>query len=105
MIYALAFAIVFVIGVHATEGDPMPRYLVVPQYLVDALGPKLSSNESTGRTIAEQLARDDNGGTLLQKMSAGESLSAGEKASLPPLMRGFTWEDVATEVKTAAEKL
>lgn len=83
----------------------MPAYIVVPQYLIDAIGPKLSSNENTGRVLAEQLARSDAGGSLLQKLSAGEELSATDKMQLPPLMRGHTWDEVANEIEERIARL
>lgn len=73
----------------------MPAFHIVPQLVVDRLGPALSANHNLGAVIAEQLCRTENGGTLIQKLMAGQELDEFETAQLPPLRSGHTWQEVA----------
>ena len=77
----------------------MPRYNVVPQEIIDEIAPALSSNPNTGRVIAEELLRQDSTGDLVQKLVAGEELTARDRAQLPPLMPGYTWDAIGERIR------
>ena len=73
-------------------------YQVVPQEVVDELGPALSTNENTGRVMAEQLCRSA-AGDVIMKLQAGEELTAIERVQLPPLMSGNSWDTIAERIR------
>lgn len=83
----------------------MPRNgnVVVPQRVIDALGPRLARstrpNRNPGAVMAEELYRDDDMRPVLAKAITGASLTAAEKAKLTavPLVAG-TWDEAFADL-------
>lgn len=75
---------------------------IVPQWLVETLALALASNVNTGRILAEQLARSEPAGSLMQTMMGqpvGTAIAPGDLAQLPPLVNNRTWADLADELR------
>lgn len=69
-------------------------YTLVPQDLIEAIAPLVSTNRNTGRVIAEQMARDPQLAPILAKIRSGQAPTAAEAATLPATLPGMTWEKV-----------
>lgn len=85
----------------------MPGLTVVPQWMVDALGPAISLDENMGRVIAEQFLRTDDGAKIVVALCQEEEGTkvAGRAAALPPLRPGATWDNVADALRAKAKEL
>lgn len=75
-------------------------YVIVPQAVVNALAPALSSDENRGAVIAEQVCRSP-AGALIMKLQAGQELTPEERVQLPPLRDGFSWDRVQMRIQAA----
>lgn len=81
--------------------------IVVPQAVVDVLGPRLARstkpNRNPGAVMAEELYRDDDVRPILLKALGGNAPNATEMARLraTPLVSG-NWEDSIDELRRRA---
>lgn len=79
--------------------------LVVPQFIVDTVGPALSADHNQGAVMAEQLARDPGSSELLLKLMAeevGTPVPLADALRLPPLVLGRRWNELADRLRAAA---
>lgn len=81
-------------------------FVVVPQYLVEALAPALATDPNMGHVLAEQVLRTDPQAGIIARISgeaAGKALSVGDKVALPPPVNNRSWDQLADELRVAAK--